>query len=187
MKNPRIAILGSRGIPAQFGGFETFAEELSTRLVESGFDITIFCHGSQAYKEPLYKGVKLVHLDTPAIKGMRSVWFDTKSLLRALGHFDIIYWVGYNTAFLLPFVRFSKAQLWVNMDGLAWKRAKWSTSTQLYLRALEWLAAKVATTRSGFRWHRRLSPANVRGPRQNQNDPLRSLSRGVLTRPGDSE
>jgi len=146
MAKPRIAILGSRGIPAQFGGFETVAEELTTRLVETGFDITVFCHGSQTYKEPLYKGVRLVHINTPSIKGMRTVWFDTMSLLRALlGHYDVIYWVGYNAAFLFPFVRLSGANLWVNMDGLGWKRAKWNRSARLYLRAMEWLAAKVAT------------------------------------------
>ena len=66
----RIAILGTRGIPARYGGFETFAEELSTRLVERGHQVTVYCR--QAHGEPLYRGVCLQYLPT-----IRHKYFET--------------------------------------------------------------------------------------------------------------
>jgi len=58
----RIAILGSRGIPAEFGGFETFAEELSIRLVNKDFHVTVFCEDYQQHKKKNYKGVHLKYI-----------------------------------------------------------------------------------------------------------------------------
>ena len=66
----RIALLGTRGIPANYGGFETFAEELSTRLVERGHQVTVYCR--QAGPGPLYRGVHLQYLPT-----IRHKYFDT--------------------------------------------------------------------------------------------------------------
>ena len=57
-----IALLGTRGIPANYGGFETFAEELSTRLVDRGHQVTVYCR--QDRSDPMYRGVKLQHLPT---------------------------------------------------------------------------------------------------------------------------
>ena len=57
-----IAILGSRGIPARYGGYETVVEELSTRLVKKGIDVTVFCPKNKDYKSRVYNGVKLVFL-----------------------------------------------------------------------------------------------------------------------------
>ena len=66
----RIAILGTRGIPANYGGFETFAEELSTRLVERGHEVTVYCR--ERHPEPRYRGVRLQYLPT-----IRHKYFDT--------------------------------------------------------------------------------------------------------------
>ena len=71
----RIAILGTRGIPANYGGFETFAEELSPRLAARGHDVTVYCrshHVSKELKE--YKGVRLVVLPTIRQKYLASVF-----------------------------------------------------------------------------------------------------------------
>ena len=142
---PRIAFLGSRGIPAEYGGFETFIQEVSLRLVDKGFDITVFCHGNQSYKQPTYRGVRLVHIDTPPVKGLRSVCFDAMSILKSLARYDILYVVGYNVALLLPLARLFPGQLWVNMDGLGWKRSKWSPMAQRYLRSMESTAVRFAS------------------------------------------
>ena len=56
----RFAILGTRGIPARYGGFETFAEELSTRLAKRGHQVTVYCR--ERYPEPTYRGVRLEYL-----------------------------------------------------------------------------------------------------------------------------
>jgi glycosyltransferase involved in cell wall biosynthesis len=142
---PRIAFLGSRGIPANYGGFETFIQELSVRLVVAGFNVTVFCHGTQSYKNPTYRGVRLIHINTPPLTGLRSVWFDVVSMVKALGRYDIIYVVGYNVAWLLPIARLFPGTLWVNMDGIAWRRTKWSRFARSYLRLMELIAAHSAT------------------------------------------
>ena len=66
----KIAILGTRGIPARYGGFETFAEELSVRLVERGHQVTVYCR--EHHSESIYRGVSLVYLPT-----WRHKYFDT--------------------------------------------------------------------------------------------------------------
>src|SRR5881394_1577179 len=71
VKAPRIAILGTRGIPARYGGFETFAEELSTRLAARGHQVSVYCRGTGP-QPAQYKGINLRHL--PSI---RHKYFDT--------------------------------------------------------------------------------------------------------------
>ena len=66
----RIALLGTRGIPANYGGFETFAEELSTRLAARGHEVTVYCR--ERHPEPVYRGVRLRYLPT-----IRHKYFDT--------------------------------------------------------------------------------------------------------------
>src|SRR5207253_2988284 len=66
----RIALLGTRGIPANYGGFETFAEELSVRLAARGHEVTVYCR--ERYPQPQYRGVRLQHLGT-----IRHKYFDT--------------------------------------------------------------------------------------------------------------
>jgi glycosyltransferase involved in cell wall biosynthesis len=66
----RFAIVGTRGIPARYGGFETFAEELSTRLAERGHQVTVY--GRERHAEPTYRGVRLQYLPT-----IRHKYFDT--------------------------------------------------------------------------------------------------------------
>ena len=66
----RIAILGTRGIPANYGGFETFAEELSTRLAARGHQVTVYCR--ERHPQPVYRGVRLLYLPT-----IRHKYFDT--------------------------------------------------------------------------------------------------------------
>ena len=71
----KLAILGSRGIPARYGGFETFAEQLAVRLVERGHEVTVFCEASDQAPEQLnaeYKGVKLRRVPTRALGGVTS-------------------------------------------------------------------------------------------------------------------
>ncbi|WP_078120184.1 DUF1972 domain-containing protein [Thiosocius teredinicola] len=138
----RIAILGSRGIPSEFGGFETFAEQLSIRLVEKGFDVTVFCERFQQYHEPTYKGVKLIYIATPRLVGLRSVWFDIASVVRTLRGYDVVYMLGYHAAFAFVLPWIFRTNFWTNMDGLEWKRDKWSSGAKRYLRVMEWFAAR---------------------------------------------
>jgi glycosyltransferase involved in cell wall biosynthesis len=140
----RIAIIGSRGIPAEFGGFETFAEHLALGLKEKECKVTVFCESTQKYTEPEYKGIDLTYINTPNIIGIRSVWFDLVSIIKTLRNYDVVYMLGYHAgfAFVLPWI--FRTNFWVNMDGLEWKRSKWSPFAKTYLRINEWFAAKFA-------------------------------------------
>jgi len=141
----KIAILGSQGIPAKFGGFETFAEQLATRLVQRNFSVTVFCEAEDDNNLDTYKGVSLKHIKTPKITAIRSIWFDTVCILKCLGKFDIVYMLGYSVAFAFFLPRILGEKLLVNMDGLEWKRTKWSALAKRYLRAMEHLATSLAT------------------------------------------
>ncbi len=139
-----VAILGSRGIPAEFGGFETFAEQLAVRLVARGYEVTVFCEYSQSYREPDYKGVRLVYLRTPAVPGLRSIWFDSVCILRSLRGYDAVLMLGYHAAFAFVLPWLLRNNFITNMDGIEWKRDKWSSAAKLYIRSMEFCAAHLS-------------------------------------------
>ncbi|MFN2202892.1 MAG: DUF1972 domain-containing protein [Caldilineaceae bacterium] len=140
----RIAIIGSRGIPAEFGGFETFAEQLALRLVHLGWDVTVFCESNQNYRKPQYKGVNLKYIYAPRITAVRSIWFDLLSVVATLRGYDIVYMLGYHAGFVFVLPRLFATNFWVNMDGLEWRRTKWSLATRRYLKAMESLTLRLA-------------------------------------------
>ena len=137
----RVAILGSQGIPARFGGFETFAEQLSVRLVERGCEVVVFCEGSGHDAPKTYKGVQLRYVSTPSIVGLRSIWSDFMAILRTIRGYDRVYMLGYHAAATFLVSRLFGIDLWVNMDGVEWRRSKWSRLARIYLRLNERLAA----------------------------------------------
>ncbi len=140
----RIAILGSRGIPARFGGFETFAEELAVRLTRRGCEVTVFCEQETADPPAEYKGIRLRYVRTPRLVGLRSVWSDLSALIACLRGYDHVYMLGYHAAFTFVLPRLLGVDLWVNMDGLEWRRTKWSGPARVYLRVSEALAVLFA-------------------------------------------
>ena len=135
----RIALLGTRGIPASYGGFETFAEELSVRLVERGHQVTVYCRAR--HPEPRYRGVRLQYLGT-----LRHKYFDTLAHtfistlhLAAHRHDVALYCNGANALFtLLPRVLGMPVAL--NVDGIERKRRKWNRLAKAWYLLSEWLA-----------------------------------------------
>jgi glycosyltransferase involved in cell wall biosynthesis len=135
----RIALLGTRGIPAQYGGFETFAEELSARLVERGHQVTVYCRQKHTAKR--YRGVDLRYLPT-----IRHKYFDTVAhtaistadlLFR---RFDVLlYCNAANAAFTL-WPRLLGTPTVLNVDGLERHRKKWNRIAKTWYRLSEWLA-----------------------------------------------
>ncbi|MEO8125628.1 MAG: DUF1972 domain-containing protein [Bryobacteraceae bacterium] len=134
----KIAIVGTRGIPASYGGFETFAEELSRRLVERGHRVTVYCRDRSSSP---YLGVYLVYLPT-----IRHKYFDTMahtflSTLHLLGHRQnaVLYCNAANAIFTwMPRVLGMPVAL--NVDGLERKRKKWNSVARTWYRISEWLA-----------------------------------------------
>ena len=91
----RLAILGTRGIPARYGGFETFAEELAVRLVQRGHEVTVYCEKGAAYCAETYKGVRLKYVSAPSLGPLSIVWFDTCCMAKAASRHDLLYLLGY--------------------------------------------------------------------------------------------
>lgn len=142
---PRLAILGSRGIPARYGGFETFAEQISARLAEAGFDVTVFCERGDGPAPAAYRGVRLEYVAAPALGPLSAPVFDVLSLWRARRSFDVVYMLGYGAGLFCWIPRMSGSAVWINMDGLEWKRAKWGPLGRAFLWAMSRAAARTAS------------------------------------------
>ncbi|HEX7362130.1 MAG TPA: DUF1972 domain-containing protein [Bryobacteraceae bacterium] len=135
----KIALLGTRGIPARYGGFETFAEEISVRLAERGHTVTVYCRAESSEKK--YRGVSLRYLPT-----IRHKYFDTiahtglSTMDVLFRRFDaLLYCNAANAAFtLLPRLAGMPAAL--NVDGLERQRKKWNQLGKAWYRLSEWLA-----------------------------------------------
>jgi glycosyltransferase involved in cell wall biosynthesis len=135
----RIALLGTRGIPANYGGFETFAEELSTRLVERGHEVVIYCR--QRYAEPLYRGVRLQYLPTIRHKYLDTIAHTAVSTLHLIAHRpDVaLYCNGANAIFTI-WPRMAGVPVALNVDGIERKRKKWNRAARAWYLASEWLS-----------------------------------------------
>lgn len=138
----RIAIIGTRGIPANYGGFETFAEELSTRLAERGHEVTVYCRNyNMPERAGEFRGVRLVHLPT-----IRSKYTDTvvHTLLCAIHtwsrRFDAVLVCNAANSLFIPIVRLGRKPVALNVDGIERKRQKWNLAGRLWYRMGERLA-----------------------------------------------
>lgn len=140
----KISIIGTVGIPAKYGGFETLTEYLTKNLHDS-YELTVFCSG-KSYSEKLdnYNGAKLEYVNLHA-NGVQSIPYDIISIFKSLRFADTLLILGVSGCIVLPFVRlFSKKHIVVNIDGLEWKRDKWGKGAKWFLKFSEKLAVKYA-------------------------------------------
>lgn len=132
-----LRILGTRGIPAQHGGFETFAESLALYLVAQGWAVTVYCQpdGDGEVSEDSWQGVRLVHIPVKQGGAAGTIIFDWRSTVHASKEDGLVLTLGYNTAVFCLMYRLKGIVNLINMDGLEWKREKWSwfEKTWLYL------------------------------------------------------
>jgi len=140
----KIAIIGSAGIPARYGGFETMAHHLATRFsVEH--EVHVYCSNKIYKKEERtgkYEDVILHHVPLNA-NGICSIPYDLYCILHALIYADTLIVLGVSGAMFLPLVRlFPQKQIITSVDGLEWKRNKWSKPTRLMLKFFERMAVK---------------------------------------------
>jgi glycosyltransferase involved in cell wall biosynthesis len=138
----RIAILGTRGIPASYGGFETFAEHLSTRLVARGHEVTVYCRSHYVSPRQLeYHGVKLQVLPTIRHKYFDTVVHTFLSALHAIpGRYDAALICNCANAPFSPILRLAGTPVAINVDGLEHKRKKWGRLGRRYYRFAEYLS-----------------------------------------------
>lgn len=142
LKSKKIAVIGTVGIPAKYGGFETLVENLVENLGEE-FDFTVYCSKKSYEAHPKkYKNAKLIYLPFKA-NGMSSIIYDALSVLHSLFYADVILVLGVSGAFVLPLVKFlTKKKIITNIDGLEWKRDKWGSLAKKYLKKQEEIAVK---------------------------------------------
>lgn len=141
----KIAILGTRGIPNDYGGFEQFAEYLALGLVSKGHDVTVYNSKSHTYQEDTWNGVRIKHIYDPENKIGTAGQFiydflsirDTRKKC-----FDIILELGYTSSSVFFDFHPKKSIVVTNMDGLEWKRSKYSIKVQKFLQWAESLAVK---------------------------------------------
>ncbi|MDM7923851.1 MAG: DUF1972 domain-containing protein [Pyrinomonadaceae bacterium] len=147
----RIAILGTRGIPANYGGFETFAEQLSTRLVERGHEVTVYCRSHHVPREMTeYRGVRLKVLPTVKHKYLDTVVHSFFSVIHAVfQRFDVVLICNAANAIFIPKLTWTGTPVAISVDGLERKRKKWNALGRLYYalgeRASVWFATEVVT------------------------------------------
>jgi glycosyltransferase involved in cell wall biosynthesis len=140
-----IALLGTRGIPASYSGFETCVEQLGQRLVERGHMVTVYCRSHHiTYAGSHYKGMRLVKLPTIANKYLDTLVHSFISSLHVLGRsYDVgLYFIAGNSPVTwIPRLVGTKTLL--NVDGLDWKREKWPALAKKYIQFAEYLATKL--------------------------------------------
>lgn len=134
----RIAMIGTRGVPARYGGFETAVEEVGARLVERGHEVIVYCR-NRGQRLTEHRGMRLVNL--PAIRRRELETLSHASL--SIGHSvlrsrpDVAVVFNAANAPLLPVLRAARVPVVVHVDGLEWKRAKWRGWGARYYRWAE--------------------------------------------------
>ncbi len=144
---PRIAFLGARGVPARYGGFETFVEEIGARLVQRGVDVTVFCElGKGETPGPAeYRGMDLRYVKAWAPGPARTIQVDVSGLVRSMRGFDVVYLLGYGAAFAGWLPRMTGTAVWINPDGIEWQRSKWGRPARAWLALMERIACRAAS------------------------------------------
>jgi len=145
VKKKKVAIVGSVGLPASYGGFETMVYYL-TKEQHSIVDFTVFCQTipkDERLKE--FNRSKLIYIPLKA-NGVQSILYDIVSIILSWYRFDSILILGTGGTIILPFLKlFKNTKTIVNFGGLEWKRDKWGKFGQLFLRLTEKIAIKNAT------------------------------------------
>lgn len=138
-----VALLGIRGVPARYSGFETAAEEVGRRLVDRGHSVTVYCRGQGTVTE--YLGMRLVHLPTLRLKVTDTLVHTALSMVHLQRRPpDVAVVFNAANAPLLPLARARGVPVAVHVDGLEWQRAKWGPTGRRYYRSAERLAVRWA-------------------------------------------
>jgi glycosyltransferase involved in cell wall biosynthesis len=139
----KVAILGTRGVPANYGGFETLAEELGRRLADRGHEVTVY--GRRGFIDPsltTYRGMRLVVLPSIRTKHLETVSHTFLSALHAVfSRYDVVLLCNAANAPFIPILRWTGIPVAINVDGLERKRRKWGAAGRAYYRLGEQLSA----------------------------------------------
>jgi glycosyltransferase involved in cell wall biosynthesis len=143
-RKKRVAIIGTVGIPAKYGGFETLAHHL-VRQLNDQYELRVYCSSKsypKAERQTSFNGAKLTYVPLNA-NGIQSIPYDILSLLHAVFCSDILLVLGVSGGIILPLIRwFTKRKIIVNIDGLEWRRDKWGKYAKKFLKFSEIMAVK---------------------------------------------
>lgn len=140
----KIAILGTRGIPNHYGGFEQFAEFFSVYLVEKGHEVYVYNSHNHPFQEKTFRGVNILHKHDPEFRmgTFGQFVYDYNCILDSRQQkFDIILQLGYTSNSIWFFLLPKRPIIITNMDGLEWKRSKYKRPVRQFLKFAERLAA----------------------------------------------
>ena len=141
----RIALLGSRGIPAKYGGFETFAERVAPALAAEGREVWVSCEGTAPPRPSEYKGVKLFYFPLkPFRRVLYETIYDVYSLLRASLTCDCMIMLGYGAGLFFFIPKLFRKKIAVNVDGREWTREKYNSLEKTALHVNELFALRYA-------------------------------------------
>lgn len=142
----RIALMGTRGIPASYSGFETCVEQLGARLVERGHEVTVYARSHHIqYEQPTYRGMRLVKLPTITNKYLDTIVHSFLSSVHGLGqHYDVVLYFIAGNSMVAWIPRLAGQKSIINVDGLDWKRAKWPLIAKRYIQFAERMAGFLA-------------------------------------------
>jgi glycosyltransferase involved in cell wall biosynthesis len=138
--NKAISILGTRGLPAAHGGFETFAEHLALFLVDRGWRVTVYCQeeGQGPVIEDMWEGIRRVRMPVKQGGAVGTVVFDWRSTRHAAKEDSLVLTLGYNTASFGVFLRLGGLLNIINMDGIEWRRQKWGAVARTWFWLNDW-------------------------------------------------
>jgi glycosyltransferase involved in cell wall biosynthesis len=152
-KSLHIAMVGTRGVPARYGGFETAVEEIGSRLAARGHRVRTYCRRGPdsepdvAAAEPLtrYLGMELVTLPATRRRSLETLSHTALSVAHlARQRTDLAFVFNAANAPLLPVLRAARIPVAMHVDGLEWRRAKWGPAGQRYYRAAETTAVRLS-------------------------------------------
>ncbi|TIV96018.1 MAG: glycosyltransferase family 1 protein, partial [Mesorhizobium sp.] len=130
IEKPSILILGTRGIPASHGGFETFAERLALFLAGRGWKVGVYCQKEvervgERVTIDTWRGIELITIEVASRGPRATLEFDWQCVLDAARRPGVCLVLGYNGAVFLTWLRLMRRRIITNMDGIEWRRPKW--------------------------------------------------------------
>ncbi len=140
---PTVRILGTHGVPANYGGFETAAENIALFLVAHGWRVIVYCQTDHKvpFYEDVWQGIERVNISVPNLGWLGTAKFDWLSIRHAIKSRDVCLTFGYNTGIFNALQRFQGVPNVINMDGIEWSRKRWGFFRQAILYANERFAA----------------------------------------------
>lgn len=140
MTQKTLRILGTRGVPAAHGGFETFAEHLALYLVAQGWRVVVYCQedGTGPVFEDTWQGVERVRIPVTQEGPKGTIVFDWQATAHAARHKDLCLTLGYNTAVFCALLRLKGIPNIINMDGIEWSRMKWGPVAKTWFWLNDW-------------------------------------------------